>query len=92
MVEQRFCKAKVVGPNPTGGLSKILKIKQIYVPGQHDQARVHGLQESQLFFPEEQEAFEGQIGNEEILQALQKTHSAQRDEVRTPGASRGGVV
>jgi hypothetical protein len=39
------------------------------------------MQENHSFFPQKQENFEGKIGNVQILQALQKTHPAQRNEI-----------
>jgi hypothetical protein len=39
------------------------------------------MQENHSFFPQKQENFEGKTGNEQILQALQKTHPAQRNKI-----------
>lgn len=39
------------------------------------------LQRNQLLFFTQQEESEGKIGNEQILQEMQKTHTSQRDEI-----------
>ena len=46
-----------------------------------DHFSLHGVQTAQLQHHEEQEEHTRQTRNEQILQILQKTHSAQRDEV-----------
>jgi hypothetical protein len=40
-----------------------------------------GMQEQELLFDEEQEEESGQAAAQEVLQALQKAHSSQRDKV-----------